>query len=251
MGVKSFLGLSRIIAKTEFKLRNEGSYLGMFWYLLNPLLTFLLLFLVFGNRLGNNIPNYPLYLLLGIIMFNFFQQSTTEATKQIIANDHLIKSIHFPYAALIGGIILKTAFSHIFEIIIFIIFLLFYGVSLKGIIFYPIILILLSIFILGISLFLSSVAVYFIDLENIWAFTSRLLWFATPIFYSVGGQTKLFYFNLLNPLFYFITVSRDILIYQKQPPFIIFIILALFALISLLIGSIIFNKLKNRFAELL
>ena len=245
------LGLSIALAKTEFKLRNEGSYLGMLWYLLNPLLMFLLLFLVFSDRLGTKIPNYPLYLLLGIIIFNFFQQATTESTRQIIANDHLIKSISFPYAALIKGTILKTMFSHIFEIFVFIIFILIFKASIIGIIFYPIILIFLSLFILGISLFLSSVAVYFIDLENIWAFISRLLWFATPIFYEVGGQTKLFYFNLFNPLYYFITVSRDILIYQKIPELWQVLGIGIFTTLSLIIGIIVFDRLKDKFAEML
>src|SRR4030042_3140482 len=96
MKLRHFLDLSLEIAKSSFKLRNEGSYLGIFWYLLNPLLLFLLLLLVFSDRLGNSIPSYPLYLLLGIVIFNFFQQATTESTK-IIVRDYgeLIKSINF------------------------------------------------------------------------------------------------------------------------------------------------------------
>lgn len=251
MNFKAFLGLSIALAKTEFKMRNEGSYLGMFWYVLNPLLMFVLLFLVFSDRLGNSIPFYPLYLLLGIILFNFFQQTTVESTTQIVKSDHLIKSIYFPYSALIGAVILKTIFSHIFEMFVFILFLIFLKASLVGIIFYPLILILLSCFCLGISLFLSSIAVYFIDLENIWSFVCRLLWFATPIFYSLGGQTKLYYFNLFNPIYYFITVSRDVLIYQRLPELWMIAGILIFTSVSLLLGFLTFNSLKNKFPELL
>jgi len=251
MGFKSFLGLSIAIAKTEFKQRNEGSYLGMLWYLLNPLLMFILLFLVFGDRLGKGITHYPLYLLLGIIIFNLFQQATTESTKQIIENDYLIKSIHFPYISLIGGIVLKTIFTHILEIVVFIGFLIFFQISIKGIIFYPIILIFFSIFVLGISLAISSIAVYFVDLENIWLFISRLLWFATPIFYSIESQTKLLYFNMLNPMYYFITLSRDVLIYQKLPHSWIIYGVIISTIISITIGFLIFNNLKNKFAEMI
>ncbi|MCH7640633.1 ABC transporter permease [Patescibacteria group bacterium] len=102
--------LSLALAKANFKLRNEGTYLGILWYLLNPLLLFALLFLIFFDRLGQNIEQYPLYLLLGIIMFNFFQQATTEATKIIDQNRHLIKSINFPKESLIASII-STTFS--------------------------------------------------------------------------------------------------------------------------------------------
>jgi len=251
MGFKSFLGLSIALAKTEFKLRNEGSYLGILWYLLNPLLMFLLLFLVFADRLGSGIPHYPLYLLLGIILFNFFQQAATQATKQIITNNVLIKSVHFPYAALIGGGVLKTIFSHVFEMLVFTAFLIFFGVSIKAILFYPIILVFFCCFTLGISLFLSSVAVYFMDLENIWVFVSRLLWLATPIFYAIEGQTRLFYFNLLNPLYYFITASRAILIYQRQPQAFILFGIIIGSLISLSLGFVVFHKLKNKFADML
>jgi ABC-type polysaccharide/polyol phosphate export permease len=251
MGIKSFLGLSLAIAKAEFKLKNEGSYLGMLWYLLNPLLLFGLLLLVFGNRLGGNIPHYPLYLLLGIIIFNLFQQSTIDATKLIISNDNLIKSVHFPHAALVGGNILKALFSHIFEIIIFAGFLLFFGAQAHGIIFYPIILIFFICFILGASLLLSACSVFFLDLQNIWQFLSRLLWFATPIFYSIDNQTRLFYFNLANPLYYFITASRDILIYNKLPETWIIIGIILFAVISIIAGMLVFNRLKSKIVELI
>ena len=93
--IKTF-NLSFQLAKANFKLRNEGSYLGVFWYLLNPLLTFILLFFIFSNSTGAGIENYALYLLLGVIIFNFFQQTTTEATQIILKQYHyLIKSIIF------------------------------------------------------------------------------------------------------------------------------------------------------------
>jgi len=250
MGLNSIAGLSLAIAKTEFKQRNEGSYLGMLWYLLNPLLMFTLLFLVFGDRLGGSIPHYPLYLLLGIIIFNSFHQATTESTRQIIENDYLIKSVHFPYISLICGVVLKTLFSHILEIIVFTGFLVFFQVSAKGIVFYPIILALFSLFVLGVSSALSAAAVYLIDLGNIWMFVSRLLWFATPIFYSIENQTRLLYFNMLNPMYYFITASRDILIYQKPPHAWIICGMIVFAAVSITAGMLIFNKLKGKFAEM-
>jgi len=135
--------------------------------------------------------------------------------------------------------------------VVFALFLLFFGVSLKGLILYAGILVLLSCFTLGVSLFLSSVSVYFLDLENIWFFVSRLLWFATPIFYSIGGQTRLLYFNLFNPLYYFITAAREILIYQELPHVFIISGIIIFTLISIVIGLFVFNRLKRKFAELI
>jgi lipopolysaccharide transport system permease protein len=249
---RNFWQLSLQLAKAGFKLRNEGSYLGIFWYLLNPLLLFLLLLFVFSDRLGSSISQYPLYLLLGIIIFNFFQRATTESTKTIIRDYRgIIKSINFPRESLIAGNVLKTLFSHLFEIILFIIFILIFKGSLTGLIFYPIIIFFFCIFIFGACLIISSLTVYFMDLENIWFFVSRLIWLGTPIFYAIGGQTKLFYVNLLNPLYYFITIAREIVIYAKIPELWMIMGIGCYSLLFLLAGLLIFNKLKIKFAEMI
>ncbi len=248
---KKILNLSIALAKAEFKLRNEGSYLGIFWYLLNPLLMFLILLGVFSNKLGQDIPNYPLYLLLGIILFNFFRQATTESTEIIYENRGLIKSINFPRQALISSLVLKTLFSHIFEIILFVIFLFVFNVSPYGIIFYPLILFFFCLFIYGVSLILSALTVYFIDIDNIWTFAAFLLWLGTPIFYSIENQGWLFKLNLLNPIYYFISIARDLIIYARIPEIWMISGAIFYSLLFLIVGLIIFNKLKVKFAEMI
>ena len=104
-------------------------------------------------------------------------------------------------------------------------------------------------FILGISFFLASLTVYFIDTENIWLFGVRLLWLATPIFYAVEGQKRLYYVNLLNPMYYLITSARDIVIYAKLPDVLIIFGTILYPLIFFIVGWVLFNIFKNKFAE--
>lgn len=250
--IKSIFGLSLSLAKAEFKLRNEGSYLGILWYLLNPVLMFTLLFLIFENRLGNNIPLYPLYLLLGLIVFNFFQATTIESTRSIIQEHRLlIKSINFQREFLIVAITLKNVFSHLFEIVLFFTTALFFKVSLLGIFYYLIILFLICFFTFGVSLILSSLTVYFVDMENIWIFASKIIWLATPIFYAIENQNRLFLFNLFNPLYYFITIARDLVIYATIPPIWMSLMALFYALLSFFLGLFIFRKLKKKFAELI
>lgn len=250
--IENMFNLSFQIAKAEFKLRNEGSYLGIFWYLLSPVLTFSLLFLIFSDRLGNDIPLYSPYLLLGIILFNFFQSTTLESTKSLAQENHfLLKSINFPKESLVVSIVLKNLFSHIFEIIIFCLLLVYSNLNLTWILYYIPILFLFSIFILGISLILSSLTVFFIDLDNIWNFVVRLVWLGTPIFYAIAGQTRLFYINMINPLYYFITVSRDILIYHTMPETWVIIGMIIISIVSLSLGLLIFNKLNKKITELI
>jgi len=247
---KNFFELSLSLAKAEFKLRNEGSYLGIFWYLLNPLLVFGLLLLVFSDRLGNDISQYPLYLLLGVVMFNFFQSSTVESVTSVLKeNRWLIKSINFPRESLVASIVLKNLFSHFFEIIFFMIFIVFFKASIIGILYYLPILIFFCSFVFGVSLFLASLTAYFVDLENIWSFAVRLLWLGTPIFYAIDGQTKLYYVNLFNPLYYFITVARDLIVYAKMPDVSIIFGMIFYTLLSFFAGVLVFNTLKIKFAE--
>jgi ABC-type polysaccharide/polyol phosphate export permease len=94
-------------------------------------------------------------------------------------------------------------------------------------------------------------AVYISDIENIWSFASKLIWFGTPIFYSVEGQQNLFYLNLLNPMYYYITVSRDFLIYQKVSDFWLIGGCIIYSLLFLIFGFFIFKKLKHKFAEMI
>jgi ABC-type polysaccharide/polyol phosphate export permease len=249
--LKNTLNKSLALAKAEFKLRNEGSYLGIFWYLLNPTLTFLVLLVVFANKFSNNIPHYSLYLLLGIIMFNFFRQTTIESTQVINENRWLIKSINFPRECLVASLTLKTLFSHIFEIILFVILLFIFNVSTQGIIFYPLILFLFCLFIYGASLILAALTVYFIDLFNVWLFISFLIWFGTPIFYTIENQSWLFKLNLLNPIYYFITMARDLMIYAKSPETWMVLGAIFYSLLFLIVGLCVFNKLKYKFAELI
>ena len=184
-------------------------------------------------------------------MFNLFQQVTTSSITTMRINRLLIKSIHFPRESLVLANLLRTLFSHIFEIIIFIIIAVFLGVSFKGLLFYIPILVDYSVFLYGFSLILASLYLYFIDLENIWVFISRLVFFATPIFYAVEGQTRLFYVNLLNPIYYFMEITRKIIIYREIPHPWLIQGAVIYSLISIIIGLFIFKKLKKKFAELI
>lgn len=248
--VKKIWQISWSMAKADFRLRNEDTYLGIIWYLLNPLLIFGLLLFLFAHQLGVTIQNYPAYLLLGIIMFNFFQNTTTEATTVIISNAGLIKAINFPREILVLGIILKNLFSHFFEVFIFLVFFGFSGILRWEIIFYPVILILFGLFTIGFSFFLSSLTIYFADLGNIWLFASRLIWLTTPIFYSVAFQPKLLFINLFNPIYFYITFARDVIIYSQWPPIWLIAGTLFYTLLSLIIGFLVFNKLKKNFAEM-
>lgn len=248
---KSVFGLAFQIAKAEFKLRNEGTWLGNLWYLLIPILTFLIFFGVFSQNLGENIPNYAVYLFMGIIVFGLFQKVTDESVKTIKQHQGIIKSINFNRVSLVFASLLKSVFAHFFEMLVLVGLFILFGISLKGLIFYPFILVFFLIFIFGSSLILASISVYFVDLENIWSFVSRIVWLLTPIFYSSDIKSHISFLNYLNPLFYYISAFRELVIYLEFPSrYILFGCFAASA-ISLILGLLLFDKLSRRFAEMI
>lgn len=247
--IKKIFRLSFQLAISEFKLKNEGSYLGVFWYILNPLLMFGLLFFIFNSNFGGMIEKYPLYLLVGILIINIFQNTTSESILAIIDdNKYLIKSINFPKEALIISIIIKNIFSHAFELIILVLVLFYTGTSLLHLLTWVIIITLFMIFLIGCGLILSSITVFFIDLYNIWNFFIRILWFVTPIFYA-SDIDNLQILNYFNPLFYFIDSARNLMIENILPENGVIFGLLIIPAIFFGIGIFIFKKIEPGMAE--
>ncbi len=239
------LGLSFSLAKANFKLRIEGSYLGILWYLLDPLLLFLILYVVFGNNLGAQIPHFPLYLIWGLILFNFFSTVTTQATLVISGSGAFIKSMKINISSLIISTLIQTIFSHFFELIIFLIFMAYFRMPLIGLLAYPIVFIFFAMFTLGLSFILATIGVYTADLNNVWKAFTQALFFATPIFY-LAPKTWAF---IWNPMYYFLGISRDLLIYNRLPQLEMVIITIIFSVGTLIVGYLIFNKYHKYFAE--
>ncbi|MDD5193693.1 MAG: ABC transporter permease [Candidatus Nanoarchaeia archaeon] len=249
--LKSILGLSLSLAKANFKVRNEGSYLGIFWYLLEPLCFFLVIILLRAVINQKSIDSYPLYLFLGLIMFNFFNGATGISSKILVQSSGFIKSMNIHKEAFVISVVLQYIFSHIFEMILFIFFIIYFKASLSGLIYYPFIFIFLCLFTLGISFILSTIGVYINDLFNVWNVVMRVLWFATPIFYVLTEESILYRFNLFNPMYYFLDNARQWIIYNTIPSINSLLIMIMLGIGIFAIGLIIFEKNKIKFAEMM
>lgn len=241
------------LAKTNFRLRIEGSYLGILWYLLNPLVLFLVLYFVKETAFSEiSIPFFPLYLLIGISGFNFFKQAITGSIDVINTNPEYLKSINkINPESLVIAIVLQSVFSHLFELALIIALAIYLQVSLVGFIFYPIIFGLFVLLTLGISFIFATIGVFISDLNNVWSIISQLLFLATPIFYNIGPASLIYKVNLLNPLFYFLEISRDLIIYHRLPSLFLIITMTIASFLFLFIGIFIFRQYKKKFAELL
>lgn len=250
--LKNILSISFSLAKADFSLRIEGSYLGIFWYLLNPLVTFLVIILIKKYALASEeIKNYPIYLFMGITSLNFFRQVLSNSIKSIRSNIDYLKSINdiAPEALVVSGV-MQSIFSHFFEFILIIGFMVYYKLSLVGLFFYPLVFTFFILSVLGISLIFATIGMYVNDFNNIWSVVADLLLFITPVFYILKTNSYIYFINLFNPLFYFISISRSAVINLAMPPFWMTMIFFVSSIGSLAIGITVFNKFKRNFAQL-
>ncbi|MDP6575968.1 MAG: ABC transporter permease [Candidatus Peribacteraceae bacterium] len=235
--------------KASFKIRNANTYLGICWYLLGPILTFVVLLLVFSHRLGADIEHYPLYLLSGIVIWNFFSMGTSRSLTCVFGQAGLIKSLPVRRELLVLSTVLDVLISHLFEIAVLFAIAAYYGVLSFTVVFIPIVLLLNFIFTLGVSYALAALMFVFRDLGQIWSIVTKVWWFATPIFYALYEGGKGEKVSMFNPMFHVLDISRDVLIYGTVPGFKSLLILSAFSFATLFIGILIFRKLYPHFAE--
>jgi ABC-2 type transport system permease protein len=193
------------LVRTDFKLRYQGSILGYAWSLLRPLLLFLILYIVFVKflRVGAGIPHYPVYLLLGIVIWNFFFEMTVQSLGSIVGRGDLIRKIYIPRWLIVFSSSISALINFFLNLAVIVIFMAFNHVSLlETIVWLPLIFLEVYLFALGISLFLSAAFVKFRDINYIWEVALQAGFYVTPILYplSLVANIKIQKLILLNPI---------------------------------------------------
>ena len=193
----------RELLKTSISKDVRGKYknsvLGVIWSFLNPLLQIAVYAIVFPLIMRSNLPNYTVFLCCGLIPWNFFSTATSRTSFTMIENGNIIKKVYFPREILPLSVVTSEAINFIISTIIILAFVLGYGMGLsKYIIFYPLILIVQYFLLIGISFIVSSVTVYFRDLQHFIGIALQLLFYATPIVYAPDSIHKIFngYYNI-------------------------------------------------------
>jgi len=249
---KYYINLVRQFAVSGFKLKHQGTVLGFIWTLLNPLLILIILYMLFSKRLGKDIEHYEIYLLIGIIQWNFFSLATQQGLKSIISKREIIHNVPLPRTAVVVGSVMTIFISFLFELIILFAFLLFSGVGFSFKLFlFPLVVLSQLLLIISISLILSCLNVYFRDMVYIWDIFLRIGFFVTPIFYLVPmfiSKPKMAFY-LLNPMTQLLYFSRDIILFKRIPPLANMGLLFLFVLLLFLLSCRIFQRLQDSIVE--
>jgi ABC-2 type transport system permease protein len=186
--VGRLLRLTWTLAATDFKLRYFGSVLGYLWSLVQPLLLFGVLYTVFSVLLdfSGSEKYYPVALLSGIVMFNFIAEATSGSVRSIVSREPLVRKIEFPRLAVPLATVLTALFNYTLNLIPVFVFLIAAGGEPRwSWLELPFIVVLLTFWLTGIAMLLSAMFVRYRDVEPIWSVVLQVLFYATPIFYTL------------------------------------------------------------------
>ena len=238
-------------AVSDLKIRYRNSILGVLWSFIEPLLLLAVLFVVFSTMFKFEIPNFPIYLLLGIICYRFFQNGTSLALSSLTNRSATITQIYFPRSipGLSAGI--TSAIMLVFELAVLGIFMAWFQfIPPITILLLPLVLALELLLIFGIVLPLSVLNVKFKDTEFIWGVVLSAGFFLTPIFYQFDMLPEMLQ-NVLqfSPMVQIVTMAHHVVLYGMLPS----INTVLYAVGSIsaitVIGYLIFRKFQSRIAE--
>ena len=222
---RRFLALTRILAVTEWKLRFFDSALGYLWTLMRPALFFGVLYVVFSLivEIGEDVAHYPSLLLTGMVIYFFFQESTTNAVTAVVDNENLVRKIHFPRMAIPMSVVLTASFALCLNLVVLLGLVLINRVTprISWLELIPVLGI-LFVFSIGVAAILSALYVRARDLAPIWDVATQALFYLTPVLYPIQlvverSSETVAHLLMLNPLAALIQQARHAIVGPDQP----------------------------------
>ena len=243
--------LLKTSVKKEIRSKYKNSFLGVVWSFLNPLLQIVVYAIIFSLILKNNQKHYAIFLCAGIIPWTFFSIAINKSAFTIIENGNIIKKVYFPREIIPISVVTAETINFLISTLIILGFVIIGGIGIsKYILFYPIVLVTQYLIIMAISFVVSSICVYFRDLQHFIGIILQLLFYAAPIVYSQDVIPAEYQWILkYNPMTYIINAYRDIFYYQKAIELKPIFILILTGILTCCLSYKIFEKLQRGFAE--
>lgn len=237
------------LVKKDIKLKYRNSYLGVVWTMLEPLLTMVVLTLVFSKLLGRGTKDFPVYILTGRLLYSFFANGTKAALKSVRSNASMIKKVYvpkymYPFASVLSGFVI-----FLISLIVLAAVALARGVYPTLQLFWMIVpLLQLLLMTLGVGMILATMAVFFRDVEYLWGVALMLIMYASAIFYqveSVVSESNSWIFKL-NPLYAVIVNFRNA-VFGQAMDFQAMGYATMFGVVSILLGVYAFYKKQDKF----
>lgn len=237
--------------KKDIRGKYKGSFLGVLWSFINPLLSVVVYAIVFHYIMRFNIDNYLIYLISGIIPWTFFTTAINAGMNSILFNADIIKKVYFPRIILPISSVTSCLVNFLISCIIIVLFAIFGGLGISyALIALPLVVLVQYIFTLGIVFILSAIEIYVRDIEHIINFLISMLFYITPILYTPDYVPESFSFILkINPLAHIIEAYHSVFYYKQIPDLSNLGIMMLLSFIIFVFGYMIFDKLQRGFAE--
>jgi len=249
--VRHYLDVIAVLAQKDFKLRYRNSVLGFLWSLLNPLAYMVILTLVFSFLLRVGIPNFPAWLLVGLLVWRFFDVGTTQGLMVIVSNPALVTKVYLPRHIIVLSNSAANLLGASLEFVALLPLLVLLGVNLTAyVLILPVILISEFLIIFGLSLSLSALNVRYRDFYQLWEIALQLGFFLSPIFYDVSLIPERFRsLYSLNPVAALIESTRSMFLGHELPSLSTTVVVTASVAICLVTGLFVFRRLEARFAE--
>lgn len=247
-----FYILFSLIGK-DFKIRYRNMSLGIFWSLLNPIIMVTVLTYIFTAVFPSKIPKFPLFVLMGLIPFNFFTLAWATGTNSILDNAALVKKVRFHREVIPISVVLGNVIHFLIQIGLLMLLIVLFGQGVNRQWWWiPVILGLEIIFVCGMALAFSALDVYYRDTRYVVESANLVLFWMVPIFYSFDQVPASFKFLYeLNPVAAVVLAFRLIFLNAAAPPESLLLKLPLVSFGTLIAGFLLFSRMKKRFADYL
>jgi ABC-2 type transport system permease protein len=232
----------------DLRVRYRRSTLGLLWTMLQPLMTMLVLYMVFSHVFRFEVYRYPVYALAGILFWNFFQQSIVASMNSLRGNAAILQKLPVPKAVFPVATVISGVVNLCFALVPLLAILIATGEPLRpALLFLPVSIVLAAIFTLGAGLLLSPLAVFFHDVVELVGVVLMLLMYLTPIFYPMAIIPEQYRWMVrYNPVRSVLEVFRDPIYYGKIPPLPHVAVTLVIALAALAIGALAFRRSSDR-----
>lgn len=237
------------LVKRDFKKKYKRTILGMAWSILSPLLTLLVMKLVFTQFFGRSMEHYTTYLFCGNLIFHYFNESTTQGMSSLMGNATIFTKVNVPKYLFLFSKNVQALINFGLTLLVFFVFCIIDHITFTWkfiLLLYPIALLLL--FNIGVGLVLSALYVFFRDIQYLWSVFTMLLMYMSAIFYTIDGYSDMVRnLFLLNPVYLFIRYFRKIVIEATIPSVWFHLLMLLDVVIVVGIGCWMYKKYNHRF----
>jgi len=237
------------LVKRDFKKRYKRTVLGIAWSMLGPLFHLAIITLVFSHFFGRQIPHFPIHVFSGLMLYNFFRESTSQGMQSLVANAGIITKIKIPKYLFLLSKNVASLINFGLLLIIFFIVAFISGVEFSWrflLLIYPIIT--LVLFNIGVGLVLSALFVFFKDIQYLYDILTMLVMWTSAIFFSVESfPVAVQRFLLINPIFAHVHYVRLVVLHDLTPAWHIFLACGLSAILALAVGAFFYKRYNYRF----